>query len=41
MSKATKTKSRSKLRKNDVVVVISGKDRGRQGRTISIEPVEA
>ena len=33
-----KTRSRSKLRKNDTVVVISGKDRGRQGKILKILP---
>ncbi|MGE5412624.1 MAG: 50S ribosomal protein L24 [Syntrophomonadaceae bacterium] len=31
-------RSKPKLRKNDTVVVISGKDRGRQGRILRILP---
>lgn len=37
MSKPT-TKTRTKLRKNDMVVVIAGKDRGRQGKILRIMP---
>jgi large subunit ribosomal protein L24 len=33
-----KTKSKSKLRKDDVVVIIAGKDRGRQGKILRILP---
>ncbi len=31
-------KKKSKLRKNDMVVVIAGKDRGRQGRILRLFP---
>ncbi|MEO8190965.1 MAG: 50S ribosomal protein L24 [Acidobacteriota bacterium] len=31
-------KKKTKLRKNDVVVVIAGKDRGRQGRVLRVLP---
>ncbi|MEO8432237.1 MAG: 50S ribosomal protein L24 [Acidobacteriota bacterium] len=31
-------KKKSKLRKNDMVIVIAGKDRGRQGRILRIFP---
>ena len=31
-------KKKTKLRKNDVVVVIAGKDRGRQGRVLRVIP---
>lgn len=30
----------AKIRKNDVVMVRSGKDRGRQGKVISVDPKE-
>ena len=38
-TKATKTK-KPRLRKNDTVVVIAGRDRGRQGRIVRVLPAE-
>jgi large subunit ribosomal protein L24 len=34
-------KSKPKLRKNDTVVVIAGKDRGRQGRILRVLPTSS
>jgi len=33
-----KTRLKPKLKKNDVVVIIAGKDRGRQGRVLRVLP---
>jgi large subunit ribosomal protein L24 len=38
MKQKIKVKTTTKLRKNDTVVVISGKDRGRQGRILRVLP---
>jgi large subunit ribosomal protein L24 len=38
MKQKIKLKTTTKLRKNDTVVVISGKDRGRQGRILRVLP---
>jgi large subunit ribosomal protein L24 len=35
----TKPKPKPKLRKDDMVVVVAGKDRGRQGRILRVLPV--
>jgi large subunit ribosomal protein L24 len=38
MKQKIKVKTTTKLRKNDTVVVISGKDRGRQGKILRVLP---
>jgi large subunit ribosomal protein L24 len=38
MKQKLKVRIKTKLRKNDMVVVISGKDRGRQGRILRVLP---
>ena len=39
MKAKTKTRMKPRLRKDDVVVVTAGKDRGRQGRILRVLPV--
>jgi large subunit ribosomal protein L24 len=38
MKQKVKARTKTKLRKDDVVVVIAGKDRGRQGRILRVLP---
>ena len=39
MKTKAKARMKPKLRKNDMVVVVAGKDRGRQGRILRVLPV--